>query len=182
MWYHAIVLDMFRPLLDKATEKGSRWSPAEIFEASTRQLKRLILVYKTRHQSASYTIFWSSALLYVANSVLRDTSDPERRFYFLLCIHSLQDLYPSYPVLNGVVQGLLTIGVEKKGITVPEARQLYQDLRSKATKHMLQERVKGQLVIDLDLAVIDSNAARMDRLSAKFDEIVAFDDYTSGVV
>jgi len=127
-------------------------------------------------------MFWSTGLLYVANSALKETSDVEWRFFFLLCIHSYQNLYPSYRVVEGVIQSLLTMAVSKDAITLSEARQIIQELRDRKSVYVIQERVRGLVVVDLDLAVIDTNAARVNALADKFEELTTFDEFTKGIV
>jgi hypothetical protein len=147
-----------------------------------KQLKRLILVFRAHHPSATYSIRWHCALLYVANSVINDTSDPEWRFYFLLCIHCYQNLYPSFAIVEGVVQGLLALAVSKGAITLHEARALNAELATKASVHKLRAKVRGRWMVDLDLAVTNVEEATVDRLADRFEEITTFDEFTSGIV
>jgi hypothetical protein len=120
-------------------------------------------------------------LLYVANSVLKDISDTDWRYYFLQCIHGYQDLFPSFPIVEGIVRGLLVLAVNQRRIMVPEAKQIHQELLEKRSYHWSPERVYGAFIIDLDLAVIDGNAATVDTLAERFEEIRSFDGPTEGI-
>ena len=117
----------------------------------------------------------------MANAILRDTSDSEWRFYFMLCIHGYQDLYPSFPIVGGIVQGLLAIAVDNGGMSTSEARLLNQELHDKRPGHLATDRIKGNFAVDLDLAVTDREGAHYERLVDKFEEISLFDAFTQGV-
>ena len=156
-------------------------SPEAVIAASVRQLKRLTLVYMARHPSAAYTIFWHQALLYITNAVLKDKTDPEWRFYFLLCVRGYQNLYPCFSVAEGIVQGLLAIAVGNGNIDSAEAQVLIQRLRANGSGQQGIERSKGNFMLDLDLAVVDHDAALFNNLVDKFEEISMFNTFTEGI-
>ena len=187
IWYHCIILDIFRPfVLTKpqhvfSSQSPSTISPEAVFAASVQQLKRLTLVYMARHRSATYTIFWHPALLYIANAVLKDKTDPEWRFYFLLCVRGYMNLYPCFSVVQGIVQGLLAIAVGTGSIDNAEAHVLIKKLRANGSAQQAFERSRGDFVLDLDLAVVDHNAALFNNLVDKFEEMSMFNTFTVGV-
>ena len=187
IWYHCIILDIFRPfVLTKdqhvfKSRSASTRSPEAVIAASVRQLKSLTLVYMARHQSAAYTIFWHQALLYIANAVIKDKTDPEWRFYFLLCVRGYEILYPCFFVVEGIVQGLLAIAVGNGSIDSAEAHVLIQRLRANRSGQKAIERSKGDFVLDLDLAVVDQNGALFNNLVDKFEEMSMFNTFTKGI-
>lgn len=84
VFYHAIVLDVFRPfMMMKGAERDTRLhsftsadaSPASIYAASEKQLLRLTLLYRARYQQNFISFLWQTALLYVANVKLGLTSN-----------------------------------------------------------------------------------------------------------
>lgn len=187
IWYHATILDIFRPFISNRKQHDlESWSPSStspeaIFTASLKQLKRLILVYKGRYRSAAYSIFWNAALLYVANAVLKDRNDPEWRFYFQMCIHSYQGLYPSFRAVEAIAQGLLAMAIDSGAITNLEAILMIQMFRENGNWHKLADRPRGGYVLDLGLAITDHNAARVDNLVDRFEEITLFSEFTDGI-
>ena len=134
IWYHVLVLEIFRPFVATEKQHGfSSWSPFSIlpeaiFAASIRQLKDLMLIYTTRQPSATYNLFWHPAGMYVANAVLKDTTDPEWRFYFLLCFRAYQNLYLCFLAVEGIMQGFLAIAVASGSIDSAEASVLIHSL------------------------------------------------------
>ena len=120
----------------------------------------------------------------MANAALRDTRDPEWRFYFLLCVHSYQRLLPCFRLAEAVVQGLLAIALSAGALSSAEAQLINSELREKGRRARRRtERQRGAgFVLDLDLALTDWDAAQVDRLRDKFEDIVLFNDFTDGIV
>lgn len=106
----------------------------------------------------------------VANAVLKNRSDPEWRFYFMLCIYSYRDLAPCYPMSESIAQGLLAIAAENGLVTSAEAA-LYMDEFDLSGHRDLVEQSRGGFVLDLDLAVSDKEAARIGPLMDKSGSI-----------
>lgn len=85
IWFHAAVLDIFRPFIRRNVGETYALStfysrenntPDAIHDASVNQLKQLVVFYRTNHASSSYTLLWHSALIYVTNAVVQNTNDP----------------------------------------------------------------------------------------------------------
>ena len=188
IWYHVLVLEIFRPFVATKKQHGfNSWSPSStlpkaIFAASIRQLKDLMLVYMARQPSATYSLFWHPAIMYVAIAVLKDTIDPEWRFYFLLCFRAYQNLYPCFLVVEGIMQGFLAIAVGSGSIDSAEASVLIQELRARRFSRKATDRSTGDFVLDLDLATVDRDAALINNLVDRFEEISAFIDFTEGII
>ena len=201
---------MFRPFIqlaphDELTSPPILATTAEaLFTASLNQLKRLILVYSGRHRSASYCIWWQTALHYVIDAVLKDTKAyPDWLFYFLLCMRSYQDLAVSFPVMEGVMKGLLAMAVDKGAFNGRDALALAQALglqQSSAAAGAVGQQKQQQegnegdeegrrsnargFVLDLDYAVIDRSAPAglIETLVGRFEDISVFGEFTHEVV
>ncbi len=156
-------------------------APEAIFAASVKQLKRLIKVYAVGHDSASFSIFWHSALLYVANAVLKYTSSPDWHFYFLVCIQGYLRLFRSFQVAEGIVQGLLAKALGSRAITKEEAVSLTEGVRSPNSRLKLAQKTNGPPMVDLDLALTDREAAAVGVMVDKFERITMFDEFTNGL-
>ncbi|KAL0932031.1 C6 transcription factor [Colletotrichum truncatum] len=185
MCFHGTVLYLFRPLIPTDMQHGIKsWSPSappfpSIFAASLEQLKDLVDVYMTL-PSGRNSIFWHTALMHVANAAANDTSDPEWRHYFLKCIYAYLGLYRSFAVAGVIAKGLLAMAVKRGALGTAEGYALLQEL--KATKNQRQlEAATGLFVTDLDLAVTDREAARVDRLIEEFEELTLLEEFTVGV-
>ena len=188
IWLHATVLDIFRPFISTNKRHGFRsWSvPSRlteaIFAASVQQLKHLLLVYMTEQPSATYSIFWNAAALYVANAVLNDATDPERRFYFMLSVRAYQNMYPCFRVAEGIIQGLLAIAVGNGSIGSAEAHALIQELGGQRGGGKGPNLGVGSYVLDFELAAVDHDAVLVNSLVDKFEEISTFSTFTKGIV
>lgn len=121
-------------------------------------------------------------MLYIANAVLMDTSDPEWRYYFLLCIHDYAQIYPCFRYLGRVVESLLVMAVNKGYLGGSEAKMIMEEMKGKTTSdHEIDDDI-GTFIVDLDLAVTDRTAANVNSLTAKFQEIATFDEFTEGIL
>ncbi|KAK2022604.1 hypothetical protein LX32DRAFT_698548 [Colletotrichum zoysiae] len=186
MWFHGTILYLLRPFIPSDRQHGFKtWSPSAdqmhaFFAASVEQLKELVEVYSSYPQS-TFSIFGHSALVHVANAVASDTSNPEWRPYFLSCIRGYQGLYSSFTVAEVIAGGLLSMVVRKGAMDMAEASGLLQELRAKKNQQLVG-RATGLFVTDLDLAVTDREAARVDRMMEKFEEMTVLDEFTQGIV
>lgn len=186
IWFHAAILDIFRPFLRSQrherlhlkTFAAHPSSPDAAFNASVRQLKQLVIRYRCEYESSAYTLLWQSALIYVANAVLHDTQNPEWRFYFLACIYGYEGLRRSYRIAEVISRGLLAMTLRDGDISGTEARVLLKHIRE-AEKIHAKENVRATFMVDLDLAMTDPEAARVENLAGRFEDIALFRDFTT---
>ncbi|KAF6825578.1 C6 transcription factor, partial [Colletotrichum musicola] len=185
MFLHGTVLYLCRPFIPTEEQHGIRaWSPSApripaIFAASLEQLKDLVEVYMS-YPSVTNSIFWHTALMHVANAAANDTSDPEWRYYFLKCIYAYLGLYRSFAVAGVIAKGLLAMAVRKGALGTTEGYALLQEFKAIKSRKRL-EAATGLFVTDLDLAVTDREAARVDRLIQKFEELTVLEEFTVGI-
>ncbi|KZL78030.1 N-terminal fungal transcription regulatory domain-containing protein (zinc finger protein) [Colletotrichum tofieldiae] len=186
IWFHAAILDIFRPFIRSPrhqrhrlkTFSARRASPDAAFNASVSQLKQLVVRYRCNYESSTYTLLWQSALIYVANAVLHETQDPEWRFYFLTCIYGYEGLRKSYRIAEVITRGLLTMTLRDGDISGKEARHLLKQIRE-AEKSHAKEDVRATFMVDLDLAMTDPDAARVENLAERFEDIALFREFTT---
>ncbi|KAH6707255.1 hypothetical protein VD0002_g8150 [Verticillium dahliae] len=184
LWFHAAILDIFRPFLrdDKAkktrlTTFSSRRSSAEAaFKASVNQLKRLIVVYRSQYQSSAYTILWHTALIYVANAVLKDTGDPEWHFYFLHCVYGYESLRKSYRLAEAIGRALLAMTLRNGDITGLEARTILQQLKQRGLDHPSGD-IRATFMGDLELALTNPGEAKVETLAGQFEDVALFQEF-----
>ncbi|TEA14572.1 Conidial development protein fluffy [Colletotrichum sidae] len=185
-WFHAAVLDIFRPFIRQP--RGGRYrlktftdrgcTPDAAFNASVKQLKQLVVRFRCNYKSSSYTLLWQSALIYVANAVLHDTDDPEWRFYFLTCIYGYESLRPSYRIAEVISRGLLAMTLRDGDMSGPEARHLLQEMKDTDGNDAAGD-IRATFMVDLDLAMTDPEAARVENLAERFEDIALFRDFTT---
>ncbi|KAK2007085.1 hypothetical protein LZ32DRAFT_542628 [Colletotrichum eremochloae] len=186
IWFHAAILDIFRPFIRSPrnqrlrlrTFSAARASPDAAFNASLSQLKHLVVHYRSNYESSMYTFLWQSALIYVANAVLHETQDPGWRFYFLACIYGYEGLRTSYRIVEVITRGLLTMTLRDGDISTKEAQQLLKHIREAEVNHD-KEDVRATFMIDLDLAMTDPDAATVENLAERFEDIALFREFTT---
>ncbi|UNI22310.1 hypothetical protein JDV02_008209 [Purpureocillium takamizusanense] len=185
LWFHAAVLELFRPCVqtNAAAKRRLRTftsnysSPAAVCNASVGQLKRLILNFRLHYKSSTYTILWHTAMIYVANALLHDAKEEGWFFYFLLCVYGYERLRRSWRVTGAVAKGLLAMTLRNGDISSHMARQILQDLERKKLSEM-PEPIRAQFPVDLDLALSDPKSATAENLADKFEYTAMLGDYT----
>ncbi|OJJ51804.1 hypothetical protein ASPZODRAFT_22227 [Penicilliopsis zonata CBS 506.65] len=177
IWFHTAIIDCFRPFIRSAEHlklgefQSSRTRPEDIFTASIKQLQRLVYVYRSSYDSANTSILWHTAMLYVANDILKDASNPESRFYFLLCLRGYQRLMRCFRIAGSIARSILTIAVRNGIITLADAQTIRQDLERDVDTLFQPSEICSRYIIDLDLALTDPELATMQRLVNDFDAI-----------
>ncbi|KAF4917750.1 hypothetical protein CGCVW01_v009536 [Colletotrichum viniferum] len=186
IWFHAAILDLFRPFLQSTARERQRLKtfsarrsyPEAAFNASVNQLKQLVVRYRCNYESSAYTMLWQTALIYVANAVLHNTEDPEWRLYFLACIYGYEGLRTSYRVAEVISRGLLTMSLQEGDISGSEARHLLKQVTEPEGAGGKGD-VRATFMADLDLAMTDPEAAKVENLAKRFEDVALFSDFTT---
>ncbi|OLN91696.1 Activator of stress genes 3 [Colletotrichum chlorophyti] len=190
IYLHAFILDLFRPLiqhgdavrvrLDSFTSQQA--SPEAVCSASAVQLRQIAVTYFQRCASASYSFNWHTALLYVANAALREpaqaTDNSERRADVRTCILVYHRLQRCFRLSQGVVRGLVSMALREGLIASSDARAIIKDSDEKGKHHQLSDPILAPFIVDLDLALVDPVAARVDNMAAEFDELAILNEFT----
>ncbi|KAK2033539.1 hypothetical protein LX32DRAFT_553579, partial [Colletotrichum zoysiae] len=194
IYFHAVVTDLFRPFLDSAlaTERLSSFStelatPEAVYAASVEQLKRLLLLYRLRYRHASLSVLWQTAVIYVANAMIREAGvaaqDPEvppgeqeRAFYLDLCLAGLEDLYVSFPVFGSITQGIMGMALRNAAMRTERAAQLLRQLGEIEKQHRanqgMTDKAEARCIVDFDLALTDPEAAQGRNLVEQLEELM----------
>ncbi|KAI0840471.1 hypothetical protein F5Y06DRAFT_241282 [Hypoxylon sp. FL0890] len=188
IWFHAAVLDIFRPFLQKPAEERPRlktfsaWdsTPDAVFSASVNQLKRLIVDYRTNYETSAYSILWHTGLLYLANAMLENGEDPQTRLYFLLCVYGYERLKRPYRISRVIVQGLLSMMLRDTDMSGEEARKILGDLGEERwdwVKKEVDEKIRATFMVDLNLASKDPERAMVENMADEFENMALFQDF-----
>ncbi|KAJ6442320.1 N-terminal fungal transcription regulatory domain-containing protein [Purpureocillium lavendulum] len=185
LWFHAAVLELFRPCAQGGlaarrrlrTFTSTSSTPEAVCNASVEQLKHLILNFRLNYKSSTYTILWHTAMIYVANALLHSSKMDGWFSYFLLCVYGYERLRRSWRVTEAIAKGLLAMTLRSGDISNQTARHILQDLERKKVSEM-PEPVSAQFPIDLDLALSDPISATAESLAGQFEETILLDDYT----
>lgn len=187
LWFHAIILDIFRPFIQETEQRTNRrlrtfsgkpTTPEDVCEASVLQLKHLITEYRLHYKSSKYTILWHTALIYVVNAILNDESNLNWYTDLLLCVYAYESLGRSWRVAECIAKGLLSLALRKSELSSRAARRILRDLRSGGLGQMSGE-IRATFVADLNLALSNPKAATMEHLAKDFEDNVWMKDYTT---
>jgi hypothetical protein len=195
MWFHTLILDIFRPFLASHQEgiylrlqtfSALESSPDTAFAASISQLKNIVILYRSQHLAATYSIIWQQALLSLANAMLSPASksDPEWRKYFYICIYGYEKLRHRFHVVDAIAKGLLTMAMRKERITSTEAHDLMELFGGTSTCETIipggqNETIRAPFTGDFELEMKNSDAASVETLAHQFDTVALFQEFTT---
>jgi hypothetical protein len=172
--YHSTVVFLFQPFQN--VSKGLRLcsftsldaTPSVIYSASMKQLKHLVYIHHTRALSLPTKCWFNTAILQVSNEVIKNAAhDSDWHFYFRLCFAFWKNAYRSYRPFRLIAQASLASALQSGA------------LRGEDASAMMDEAVISGL-IDFDLATRSINDAKMVTLARQFDELLMFDELTTG--
>ncbi|KAF4986939.1 hypothetical protein FGRMN_10611 [Fusarium graminum] len=180
IFFHAIITDLFRPLLQGElasaplrTFKANNATPQTVYNASIRQMKRLLLSHRSEMGPEALSIFWQSCVIYVANAVIHGGDDQdERQFFVQLCLSGMQELFLSYRVSGIMVKGIAAMAIGSGALEKSQVAELRHQLEETARRYETDEAEQVvSWVLDLDLAVTDLAGAQGGKLADDFDSI-----------
>lgn len=181
MYYHCAVLDLFRPFLGRSTAHGlvsfssPDSHPSQVFAASLKQLKRLVLVLHLHRPPAERSSFLLSNLIHLLGGLLHNVDDGEWKFYFALCLALGSQLGVSFGAVAPVIQGSLVMAVRRGALTNTEALELSKTYVPAAPAPEKAESVR--FVLDFDLAMTARQDAVADALARAFDDLQLFGEW-----
>jgi len=207
-FFHCLVLDIFRPFLDKSTnlplvsfEAGQHQHQGDVdvvYRASVNQLKRLVLFYLAKFDAAAHSALWQPALIYVLNALIRDarlssdwTRTREWEFYFRACMLGLSKQLPCFHITDKIVQGILSMAVRDEVMSRAEAKKMLNEVRRSTGAADGQAEVSGEMdvhdgqgsfIVDLDLAARNPPAATVDVLVDQFDSLAMLAEVATMVI
>ncbi|CAH0031040.1 unnamed protein product [Clonostachys rhizophaga] len=191
LWFHAAILDIFRPFTSVATSRhsplrtfaNSTVTPQLISESSTARLKSLILNYRTHHAASSYTILWHTALLYAANSILDMPGEEAKQQdpYIILVLYSYIRLSATWRVAKAIFKGLLSMMLRRGDMSSDVARKILSDLDNidKGDEDPITGGIRATFMMDLQQAPSEPESATVESLAEDFETNVMLNEYTN---
>jgi hypothetical protein len=135
-----------------------------------------MLELRTHYQPQNYSIFFTPAAILVSNAVLRHTSEPTWRFWFLICMDYWKETAAKYPVMVQIAQACLSFAMKVGRITGMEARVCLNQIKLKLPRRELEE-IETAVIFDFDQAISGTEGYRADELAKLFEELVMFDEF-----
>ncbi|KAF7191545.1 Notoamide biosynthesis transcriptional activator notL' [Pseudocercospora fuligena] len=175
---HSFVLDLFHPFIHseyqslKSSTSGHS-TARDVYKASLRQLRDMMLTYPIHHPVQITSVFWHSALFHVANSALEDLSNVENWFFFYMSLRRYQDMAQYDEFLTTVPPALLGMAIYRGALQPVEAKSLMRELE-KGNASTINEnkrpRVSTDWVIDFNMALVDDQKSRVSSMADYYFE------------
>ncbi|KAM0324024.1 hypothetical protein ACHAPQ_008486 [Fusarium lateritium] len=103
---------MWRPYLEGRSDELAAQDSDEFaaYEASLKQLKRLVYLYRTRFETTHQTMLITPGLLTLINEIFRKPNAPDAQFWFILAARGCLSIASWCTGLRGITEGLMTMG------------------------------------------------------------------------
>jgi hypothetical protein len=177
MWYHAAIIDVWRPYLEARSDKYAAQDSDEYAAhgASVKQLKRLVYLYRTKFESTHQTILITTGLLTLINEVFRQPDASDAQFWFIFAARGCLSIASWCKGLRGITEGLMTMG-RRNGAFKREGwadNSLVKDVLS-TTRTLLQDGNYSSLYpISLDSVSENIEDIGMEALAEEFQRLNA---------
>ncbi|GKU22625.1 unnamed protein product [Fusarium langsethiae] len=175
VWYHAAIIDIWRPFVESHQEKDMlQISTAEAARiASTQQLKRILYMYRTRFETTNSTMFITSGFITLINEIFRNPEAPDARFWFILAARGCLSVASWCKGLRGITEGLMTVGWQNGTFRRSgwAGNGMIEDVRA-ATRALVQDGAYSSLYpISLYSVSEDMDDIGMEALAGEFHRL-----------
>jgi hypothetical protein len=131
--------------------------------------------------SRLYNLYLNGAVLHLSHVLLHDKSIADWRFQFELCLGWLKKIFPRYAVMGKVAEAHMALGLAQGTVTSAEARSFRDELQRLGRHHDLA-KIGVTCIVDFTAAMSSDDNVRAQDLAQKFDELVLFDELTTGIL
>ncbi|KAM0553401.1 hypothetical protein ACHAPJ_007415 [Fusarium lateritium] len=181
-YFHIIILDLFRPFTE-VTEtmrlksfSSQDSSPKAVFDASLRQLQRILLDYATNYDPRFYNFTLNGAVLHIIYVALQSKDTLDWQFNLALGMGWMKEIFVRFAVIGKVAQAYMAIGMGSGMISNEEAREFMEELQRRGRHHNLAE-VAASCVVDFEVAMTSKHDGRAQDLAQRFDELALFNEF-----
>ncbi|KAM0740065.1 hypothetical protein ACQRIT_005249 [Beauveria bassiana] len=185
--FHHAVLTLFQPFQGNVEELCLRSftspdaTPSAIYNASLKQLQRLIYTHHNRKAQSPTICFFNTAVMKVSIEVLKCADyDPDWYFYFRLCFQFWKDAFVCYRPFQLIAQANLAAALDCGALSSNTANAMMQEIRAVGKHHMASDEAVIQGLLDFDLATRSLQEAQIVAMAQRFDELLLFNDLTTG--
>ncbi|EJP69166.1 nitrate assimilation regulatory protein nirA [Beauveria bassiana ARSEF 2860] len=185
--FHHTVLTLFQPFQGNVEQLGLRSftspdaTPSAIYNASLKQLKRLIYTHHNRKAQSPIICFFNTAVMKVSIEVLKCADyDPDWYFYFRLCFQFWKDTFVCYRPFQLIAQANLAAALDCGALSSNTANAMMQEIRAVGKHHMASDEAVVRGLLDFDLATRSLQEAQIVAMAQRFDELLLFNDLTTG--
>ncbi|KAF5582748.1 transcription activator acu-15 [Fusarium pseudocircinatum] len=181
-YFHMLILDLFRPFIEGnnivklKTFSSQDSSPKAVFEASMRQLQRIILDYTMNYEPRLYNFILNGAVLHVFHTTLQNRDTLGWRFNLRLGMGWMKEIFVRFPVIGKVAQAYMAIGMGSGMISNIEAREFMQDLQRRG-RHKDLDDITALCIVDFEVAMSSNGDGRAQDVAQKFDELALLNEF-----
>ena len=121
--------------------------------------------------------------MYVANTMLSNPQSPERGEYFVMCVRGHIALSHQFEVSGTIVQGLLSMALNKSLLSAAECSLLLEELQREMQgidAWSPSDAIHASFPLDFDLSMSDPKMATGSQLASRLDEQVLVKTVTAG--
>ncbi|RBR09333.1 uncharacterized protein FIESC28_09941 [Fusarium coffeatum] len=175
--YHASIVRLFQPFLHASAHTrlksfNSRdCTPASIYMASIRQLKRLLIWYLTNAGRHSDNGWFTVAVLQVMSATLWNTNAPDWKVYFQLCFNFWKEAYIRYRIYLNIAKANLYFALQLGVIERDTAVAMVNELRAVGAHHVDPENAINRAIADHQIAAKDFKDSKVDAMANEFTDL-----------
>ncbi|KAF4456621.1 Conidial development protein fluffy [Fusarium austroafricanum] len=151
-------------------------SPKAVFNASMRQLQRIVLDYTTNYDPRFYNFILNGAILHIFHTTLENRDTLGWRFNVALGMGWMKEIFIRFPIIGKVAQAYMAIGMGSGMISSKEAREFMQDLQQRG-RHKDMDDITALCIVDFEVAMSSSQDGRAQDLAQRFEELALFDEF-----
>lgn len=174
-------MDIWRPFLTRSGGDGNLRNfqshdntPAAAYNASVRQLKRLVYQFRKTLEATNLTMLVTPGYLYLVNEVFRDSTASDAQFYFLLSTHGYLAIGPWCRGISGIAKAFMSFG-ERIGVFDRPgwSSGLIESARTTVEELDRNETYSSLYPIDLDMDQDGAKTRNMEVLANEFRSFAA---------
>lgn len=140
--------------------------------------KRILIVYQLHHPESRYHAWWNPAMIYVSHAVLTSSTDPEWRFYFVLCLKAYRTLSIAYPFAAIGYKALLTLAMAEGKLSADQTRKLLKQLFHGKGRENVRHTRNSRVYMDLNKIQDKDDSGNAEALADDFEKLAVVKEFT----
>jgi hypothetical protein len=185
--YHSTVLTLFDPFHTSSNENRLRSltstdaTPESIYDASLKQLKRLVYGYYNREQRLATQNWFNTAILRVGTEMVKTSdSDPDWLFYFQLCFKFWKEAYVCYRPFRQIAQACLAAALELQALSSDTAATMLEEIADLGHHHVAVDEVVVGGILNVNRGPQSMEDSKIVTFAKRFEDLQMFDELTTG--
>jgi len=178
VWFHTVILDLWRPPLDtfnfirlrSVPTFATRWLVI-VYEASARQLQHLVYLYRRRFELTNPTMLVTHGYKYLLNEVIGNSEAPEAQLHFTVALRGYMHLAQWSYAMCGIARAFFRMGVRAGIIHRFGAEAMQDEIQRAAVSLGGHVEYSSSYPIDLELADADVEGGSMESLANEFRRV-----------